>query len=86
MLATIVAIVLQIAGGDTPRWVGWASLALAGAAVGLAAGHTVPAAVRLGGRTDPVDVQSRVARSICRDHLLCLAAIAAVLVIQLAAG
>jgi hypothetical protein len=84
MLATIVAIGVQIAGGDAPRWAGWASLALVGSAILLAAGHTVPSAVRLGARTDTIDVQSRLARSICRDHLICLAVIASVLAIQLA--
>jgi hypothetical protein len=83
MVATIAAIGVQIAGGDGPRWAGWASLALAGSATLLAAAHTVPSAVRLGTRADAVDVQSRLARSICRDHLLCLAAIASLLTIQL---
>ena len=86
MLAMLAAIVAQTAGGDAPSWVGWASLALAGAAIALAGAHTVPAAVRLGARRDPVAVQSRLARSILRDHLLCLAAIASVLVVQLAFG
>jgi len=84
MLATVAAIVVQIARGDEPRWVGWVSLALAGSAVAVATGHTFPAAVRLGARTDPVEVQGRLARSICRDHLWCLAAITTLLVIQLA--
>jgi hypothetical protein len=44
----------------------------------------VPAAVRLGARIDPPAAQSRLARSILRDHVLCLAAIAALLVLQLA--
>jgi peptidoglycan/LPS O-acetylase OafA/YrhL len=84
MLATLASIVVQIARGDDPRWVPWASLALVGLAVAVAAGHTVPAAVRLGARSDPPDVQSRLARSIFRDHLLCLAAIASTLALQLA--
>jgi hypothetical protein len=83
MLATLAAIVVEIAKGQTPTWVGWASLGLAGAAVGLAAAHTVPAAVRLGARRDPLDVQSRLARSILRDHLVCLVAIAALTTVQL---
>jgi len=58
----------------------------AGGAIALAAFRTVPAAVRFSTRTDPIEVQSRMARSIGRDHVACLAAIAAVLVIQLAAG
>jgi hypothetical protein len=84
MLATVAAIVVQIAEGDAPRWVGWASLALAASAILLAAGRTVPNAVRLGAATDEVDVRSRIARSIYRDHLFCLAAIATVLAVQLA--
>jgi hypothetical protein len=84
MLGTLAAIVVQIANGDSPRWVGWVSLALAGSAVLLAAVHTFPGSVRLGTRADPINVQSRLARSILRDHLACLAAIASLLAIQLA--
>jgi hypothetical protein len=84
MLATIAAIIVQIAEGDAPTWVGWTSLALAGGAIALAAVRTVPNAVRLGTRADPPAVQSRLARSILREHVVCLAAIAAVLAIQLA--
>lgn len=83
MLATIAALIAEIVRDDAPDWLGWASLALAGSAILLAGGRTVPAAVRLGMRTDAVDTQSRIARSIYRDHLLCLAAIASVLVLQL---
>jgi len=84
MLATLAAIVVQLAGDG--GWVPWASLALVGAAVGVAAGHTVPAAVRLGTRRDPPAEQRALARSILRDHLLCLAAIAGVLALQLGFG
>jgi hypothetical protein len=84
MLGTIAAIVVQIAGGDDPRWVGWTSLALAVPAIGIAAVHTVPSAVRLGARTDDAPAQSRLARAICRDHLVSIAAITALLVVQLA--
>jgi hypothetical protein len=83
MVATIVAIVVQLARGDAPRWAASVSLALTGAAILLAAAHTVPSAVRLGARSDPTERQSRLARSILRDHLLCIAAIAAVLLVQL---
>jgi hypothetical protein len=87
MLATLAAVIVQIAGDDdAPGWVGWASLALVLGAVGVAGGHTVPAAVRLGTRRDDPAAQSRLARSICRDHLVCLAAIATVLAVQLAFG
>jgi hypothetical protein len=83
MVGTLTAVVVQLARADAPSWASWASLVLAAGAVGLAAGHTVPAAVRLGRREDPPELQSRLARSICRDHLLCALAIVALLVVQL---
>jgi hypothetical protein len=86
MLATLAAVVVQIAQGDDPAWVGWTSLALVVGAVGLAGAHTVPAAVRLGTRRDAIDAQRALARSILRDHLLCLTAIALVLAVQLGFG
>jgi len=84
MLATLAALVAQVAGDDSPSWVAWASLALVGSAVALATAHTVPAAVRLGTRGDEPAVQSRLAAAILRDHVLCFAGIASVLVLQLA--
>jgi len=86
MVALLAAIVVQLAGDDAPDWVGWTSLALAAPATALAALHTFPAAVRLGGRGDPPAAQAALARSILRDHLLCVAAIGPLLAIQLAAG
>ncbi len=83
MLATIVAIIVQLARADASTWVSVVSLALTGAAVMLAATNTVPSAVRLGARNDGAEVQTRLARAILRDHVLCAAAIAAVLVVQL---
>jgi hypothetical protein len=86
MAGTLAAIVVQITEDEAPAWVGWASLALAGAAIALATVHTFPAAVRLGARRDPPDARVRLARSVCRDHLVCFPAIAAVIVIQLVFG
>jgi hypothetical protein len=86
MLGTIVATASEIPRGDTSKPVAWASFALVGAAVAVATLHTFPSAVRLGARTDPVEVQSRLAKSICRDHLLCLAAIGLLLALQLRAA
>jgi hypothetical protein len=83
MLATLASLVIQIARGDRPHWVGWVSLALAAGPIGLAGARTVPSAVRLGAAADPVDVQLRLARSIYRDHLLCVASISALLAIEL---
>lgn len=83
MVLTITAIVLEIAGDDVRSWVAWTSLALTAAAVGVAGGHTVAAARRFGTRADTAPAQSRLARSILRDHLFCLAAMSSVLVLQL---
>jgi hypothetical protein len=86
MVATLAAIVVQISSSDEPAWLGWTSLALAAPPITLAALHTYPAAVRLGARRDSLEGQTRLAKSICRDHLFCFAAITALLAIQLAAG
>jgi hypothetical protein len=83
MVATIAALVVQLVGDDAPDWVAGASLVLTLIAVGLAGTHTVPGARRLGARRDDIAVQTRLARAILRDHLICLAAIASVLVLQL---
>lgn len=85
MLATLGTIIAQIARGDRPHWVGWASLPLAAGPILLAALHTVPSAARLGGRADPVADQAGLAKSIWRDHVLCAIGIVALLVIQLSA-
>jgi len=84
MLATIASIVVQLVRGDAPRWAEALSLVLTASAIALAAVHTVPSAVRLGTRLDGVERESRLARSILRDHLVCFMAVAAVLFIQLA--
>jgi hypothetical protein len=84
MLATIAAIVVEIAAGHQARGVVWASLALAIAPIALAGAHTVPSAVRLGTRQDSIERQSALARSILHEHLFCALAIAALLVAQLA--
>ena len=83
MLATIGTIIAQIARGDLPRWVGWVSLVLAGAAILLAALRTVPNAVQLGARTGSHERQSELAKSIGRDHVLCAVAIVTLLAIEL---
>jgi hypothetical protein len=83
MLATLGSIVAEIANGKPSQAVAYASLALAAVAILLAGLRTVPSAVRLGsGRDDPAR-QSALARSILRQHLVCFAAIAALLALQL---
>ena len=83
MLATLLAVVVQLIRDDTARWVSATSAFLAVVPIGLAAARTVPSAVRLGTRRDSVATQSMLARSVCRDHLFCIGSIATLLVIQL---
>jgi hypothetical protein len=86
MLGTLGSIIAQIARGDHPRWLGWVSLVLVGVGILLAGAHTVPSAVRLGSRRDPIPRQQLLAKAILRDHVACFAAILTLLVVQLAAG
>jgi hypothetical protein len=86
MLATIAAIVVEIADSAEPGWLGWVSLALAGSAVGLAAARTVPTAVRLGTRRDPAGTQSALARRVLAEHVFCFVAIACLIGLQLGWG
>jgi hypothetical protein len=83
MVATLAGEMVQVGGGASPTWAVAASLAATAAPVALAAVRTVPSAVRLGRQHEPLDVQSRLARRIYRDHRLCLASITLVLVLQL---
>jgi hypothetical protein len=86
MACTLGAIVVEIVRADPAPVVAWASLALAAGPIVLAGAVTVPSAVRLGTRVDPIRRQSELARSVGRQHLLCLAGIAAVLVLQIASA
>jgi hypothetical protein len=86
MVATLAALVAQLAGDDVDDWVAFFSLVPAATAIGIAGVSTVPSARRLGSRRDPLAVQSGLARAIYRDHLVCLALIAAVLAVQLGFG
>jgi hypothetical protein len=83
MLVTVGALIAETARGDLAAWRTWPSLVLAITAVGLAAGRTVRNAVRLGTQADDAAQQSRIARRVLCDHLVCIVAIAGVLVLQL---
>jgi hypothetical protein len=72
-----------VRGGD-PGWKVAASAVLAGAPIVLAMVRTVPNAVRLGNRVGTPAEQSRLARSICRDHLFCMVSMSAFLVVWIA--
>jgi hypothetical protein len=85
MLLTLAAIVAELALRTAPLWIGAISLVAALGGIGLAAARTVRDAKRIGRADDPPEVLSRLARSVYRDHLICLACMALVVALQLVA-
>jgi len=85
MVLTLVAIGAQIVEAASPWWIGWGSLALAGSGFVLTIRRTVPNARRLGSAKDSPEVQSALARAVCRDHLFSFARMSLVLGLQLSA-
>lgn len=83
MLGTLTALVVQVADGDDPRWASITSLVLVLGAAALAMGHTFRNGARLGAGRGTPDEQIALARLMLRDHVVCLAAIVTVLVLQL---
>jgi hypothetical protein len=83
MLSTLAAIAGEIVSGGVPDAVAWVSLLLAAMPIALVGARTVPAAVRLGTRADSRARQRLLARSILREHVFCLASIAALIALQL---
>lgn len=84
MLILLAALVFQLMRGHDPWWLLVVSAVLAGVPTTLALTHTVPNAVRLGHRADDPREQTRLARSVCRDHLVCASGILAFLVLWVA--
>jgi hypothetical protein len=84
MIVTLGALVAELARDDIPAWRSGTALALAAIAIGVAAARTVPSAVRLGRGRDDAGVQTRLARGILRQHVLCFVLVLTVLVLQLA--
>ncbi len=81
MVILLAALGFRWAAARDPGWLLVASAVLAGVSILLALIRTVPNAVRLGNRAgSPVEL-SRLARSICRDHLTCLGCMSAFLVL-----
>lgn len=83
MLIAAVGAIAQIVRAEPARWVGIASLALVVGPIALAVRRVLPNAVRLGAREGSAQQQSDLARSICRDHFVCLAAMIALVMLQL---
>ncbi|MCV7075379.1 hypothetical protein [Mycobacterium szulgai] len=71
MVILLGALGIQAVNGYDPAWLLVTSSGLAGLPVLLALTHTVPSAVRLGNRTGTALEQSRLARSVYRDHVFC---------------
>ena len=86
MAVLIITLVVQAATAAIPVWVSCVSIAAVTVGVGLAMARVFPRAVRLGERSQPQTEQSEIARSIFRDHVLCLAAMVTLLGVQLAAA
>jgi hypothetical protein len=82
---TLLAIVAEIAQNADYWWIAWISLASAASAIGLARARTVPNAMRLGSAADSLEMQTRLARAIYRDHLYCLGAMIVVVGLHLGA-
>ncbi len=83
MVILLAAFAFDAFRGVLPAWLVGVAAALAGGPVLLALLRTVPHAVALGHRRGTIAEQSRLARSVCRDHLFCLAGMSAFLVLWL---
>lgn len=86
MLIGMLTLLLQTVRGGERRWIAVVSLFLFGAPAALGLFHVYPNAVRLGSRADSALEQSRLARAIHREHLLCLGAMLSFVVLQLLAA
>ena len=83
MLGTVAAVVVQLADDAEPDWVATSSLVPLVTAVTVAGARTVPNARRLGASSDGPARRTELARAILHEHLICLAAIVSVLILQL---
>ncbi|KIU15163.1 hypothetical protein TL10_20365 [Mycolicibacterium llatzerense] len=83
MVILLAALAFHAVRGAAPGWLLALSAVLAGGPVLLALLRTVRHAVTLGHRTGTLAEQSRLARSICRDHLWCLTSMSAFLALWL---
>lgn len=83
LLATLAAEAFR---GQVPGPILALSAALAGGPILLALTRTVPNAVRLGRRSGDPGEQSRLARAVYRDHLICVVGMFAFLVLWIVAG
>ena len=83
MVAAVVGSVVALLAGRGGFELRLLAVTLVAGPTVLAAARVVPNAVRLGTRKDDLSTQTSLARAICRDHLVCLAAVAAFLAVEL---
>jgi len=85
MLLTLAAICVEIVRGEYAWWIAWGSLLVAASGFVPTLMRTVPNARRLGTAQDSPEEQTRLARAICRDHMLSFARMSVLLILQLIA-
>ena len=85
MLLTLAAICVEIVCGEYAWWIAWGSLLVAASGFVPTLMRTVPNARRLGTAQDSPEEQTRLARAICRDHMLSFARMSVLLILQLIA-
>lgn len=86
MFIAVLALAVQVTRASEEHWVGLVSLPFCGGPIVLAGARVFPNAVRLGARAGSALEQSRLARTICRDHLLCLGGMSVFVGLQLLAA
>jgi hypothetical protein len=84
MLILLGALGFHAVRGHDPGWLLGTSAGLAGVPIVLALTRTVPNAVRLGNRVGDPAEQTRLARSILADHVICFGCMLAFLVLWVA--
>jgi hypothetical protein len=84
MMILLITLAFRAIFGNDPGWFVAMSIALAGIPILLALIRTVPNAVRLGKRVDTLIEQTRLARAIFSDHVLCFGLMVAFLGLWLA--
>jgi hypothetical protein len=84
MVTLLGALGFRVVRGHNPGWLVVVSVVLAGVPILLALTRTVPNAAQLGERSGSPTDQTRLARSIWRDHLLCAGCMFAFLILWVA--
>lgn len=85
MILTVLGAVLQLSRTAIPLWIRVGVLVTALVPVIYALAVIVPSAVRLGTRSDPLALQSELARTILWGHVACLACVIGFLGLQILA-